>query len=209
MNFEAADVADDLRTLGTLLARERICVDVKALEDAAQICASSKKGEWGYDLTDLVLDVGGKGVKCHPSQLTDIQCRLDIKVGGKCIPGATCGDPLFNTMVNMMLKAVDLSSGVSYTQAWHLDRQPDRHGIPYGVHPRYHLNFGGRHLSSVLTGTPGPQFSNLLLLDAPRMAHAPLDGVLAVDFILSNLSGAKWKVLRGDPDYVRVVVRFA
>ncbi|WP_334044351.1 hypothetical protein [Burkholderia ambifaria] len=204
MTFNASDIAADLRMLGDILFREQICLDIQALEEAARICSQSAKDEWQYHFTDLVLDVGGTGVKCYPTNLREIKCRLDVKVGGKCIPGSTAGDPLFNTMVSIILKSIDHKSGITYSQAWHLDRQPDR-ATPHCAHPRYHINFGGRRLTELLDGSPGPQYTNLLLIDSPRMAHAPLDGILAIDFILSNLAGPKWKVLRTDPDYVRVI----
>jgi hypothetical protein len=46
---------------------------------------------------------------------------------------------------------------------------------------------------------------NVLLLDPPRLLHPPLDAILAVDFVLSNFMGAKWKQLRADEHYETMI----
>ncbi len=44
-----------------------------------------------------------------------------------------------------------------------------------------------------------------LLLEAPRPALAPLDGILAIDFVLSHYHGTIWEDLRlMDPRYARL-----
>jgi hypothetical protein len=68
------------------------------------------------------------------------------------------------------------------------------------VHPRFHLQSGGAEMAEMDEDIRGA-----LLLEAPRPALAPLDGILAVDFVLSHYHGATWEELRlMDPRYGRL-----
>jgi hypothetical protein len=70
---------------------------------------------------------------------------------------------------------------------------------PGDAHPRYHFQFGGRHMSD-------EKYGNALLLGSPRLAHPPLDAVLGVDFVLANFRGAEWrKLLSENPNYQRIL----
>ena len=205
MTINPSGIAADLRTLGALLYAENICSDVKPLEDAATECLRSPADDWMYTISGLVMYVGGDGVKCNPTHLRKVECRLDVRVGGKCTPMSATDDPLFRHSVQIVLRAQDTSSGgKAYQQTWHFDRQPNR-APPICAHPRYHFQFGGHALDKLLVKSNVTQYTNLLLLDSPRMAHAPFDGILAIDFILSNLCGQTWGKLRKHVDYVRVV----
>ena len=68
--------------------------------------------------------------------------------------------------------------------AWHVDTHLFAGEAGDGVHPRFHFQFGGKdfaHLDEAIRG--------VLLSEAPRLACAPLDGVLAIDFVLSHYAG--------------------
>mgnify|MGYP001087048854 CR=1 FL=1 len=49
------------------------------------------------------------------------------------------------------------------------------------------------------------QLGDTFLLDPPRLMHPPMDGILAVDFILANYAGTTWKKLRDDPQYTKLI----
>lgn len=42
-------------------------------------------------------------------------------------------------------------------------------------------------------------------VDPPRLMHPPMDGILAIDFLLANYDGAMWKQLRDDGQYANLV----
>lgn len=50
------------------------------------------------------------------------------------------------------------------------------------------------------------RLGDTLLLDPPRLMHPPMDGILAIDFVLANYAGKIWKSLRDDEQYKRLVV---
>lgn len=50
------------------------------------------------------------------------------------------------------------------------------------------------------------QLGRTLLLDPPRLMHPPMDGILAIDFVLANYAGSAWKALREDPQYTNLIV---
>lgn len=77
--------------------------------------------------------------------------------------------------------------------AWHVDTHLHTETPSGAVHPRFHFQVGGQDLADV-DGT----IRGALLLDAPRPALAPLDGILAVDFVLSHYCGTAWEILRLD-----------
>lgn len=50
-------------------------------------------------------------------------------------------------------------------------------------------------------------YGDLLILDAPRLMHPPLDLFLAVDFLLTNfIESRTWKNLRADTTYQAIVI---
>jgi hypothetical protein len=77
--------------------------------------------------------------------------------------------------------------------AWHVDTHLHTDTFSGSIHPRFHFQVGGQDLAAVDHAMRGA-----MLLDAPRPALAPLDGVLAVDFVLSHYCGTTWEILRLD-----------
>lgn len=87
--------------------------------------------------------------------------------------------------------------------AWHLDfhQQFDGEGDPDFIHPSYHFHHGGRTLKDNIVN-----YGDLLIMDAPRLMHPPLDLFLAVDFLLTNfIESRTWKNLRADTTYQAIV----
>ncbi len=46
----------------------------------------------------------------------------------------------------------------------------------------------------------GFSYGSLLLLESPRLDHKPLDGILAVNFVLANFLGLAWQGLLNSED---------
>ncbi|EKO3577907.1 hypothetical protein [Vibrio metschnikovii] len=83
--------------------------------------------------------------------------------------------------------------------AWHLDFHDDSY--PEFIHPNYHFHHGGRRIKEVTE-----DYGELVLLDAPRLMHPPLDLFLAIDMLASNfLKERFWRNLRADTTYQELI----
>ncbi|TVL16725.1 hypothetical protein AYI92_15070 [Shewanella xiamenensis] len=87
--------------------------------------------------------------------------------------------------------------------AWHLDyhKNNPKGSEPDFIHPSYHFHHGGRAIKDDISN-----YGDLLIMDAPRLMHPPLDLFLAIDFALTNfLDKRTWKNLRADTTYQEIV----
>jgi hypothetical protein len=157
-------------------------------------------------MASLVLRVG-TNVKCIPTHVREFDCRLDARVEGVCISDLDHSDPLIYHQIDIVLKTSSELRGGPYLQSWHFDRHEDGGGAapPVAAHPRYHFSFGGREVERHLKACSKPYFDGLLILDSPRLSHAPFDAVLAIDFVLSNFAANTWRIFRTSADYNRIV----
>jgi hypothetical protein len=112
-----------------------------------------------------------------------------------------------NLEIDIVLEATSTITRHKHLQSWHFDRHIGGTFDSKLVHPRYHFSFGGRRLEEHAVASKIPYFDFLLLLNSPRLMHLPLDGVLAVDFVLSNFAAAMWNRLRRQRDYVALIGR--
>ncbi|HSV70096.1 MAG TPA: hypothetical protein VLI72_08290 [Methylibium sp.] len=202
----SAQVSQELSELGHVLLGLGIIFDDKPIQDSAQQVLNSRVGLWYYQIDQLLIEVGGKGLRYFPTHASGTtQCRLDMTVEGFVNRTNDDDDPLKHNGVQIFLSS---SVGVKkYNAAWHFDAQGAR-TAGHCLHPRYHMTFGGRQLFPQLAvDNATHQMRNLLLLDSPRLAHPPLDLALAVDFVLSHFAGPKWAKARQSADYVRHLKR--
>lgn len=87
---------------------------------------------------------------------------------------------------------IDIDSEVhELRSAWHIDTHLYLGTQSAGVHPRFHFQVGGEGMEDF-----DDRIRGVFLPEAPRMACAPVDGILAVDFVLSHYCGAMWEDLR-------------
>ena len=162
--------------------------------------------EWHLDMVDdLLFDLDKKAVKAQrnskPSDLKSISLSLRVELWGRCLDRNSLYDPFLDLSVECVVTGQRKDIEGKYHSAWHLDRdvpKADQKRTDL-AHPAYHLQYGGQRLPPL--GSPG----NHLLLGSPRVAHPPLDGVLAVDFVLSNYFPRLWRDLRFDARYKRLV----
>jgi len=199
-------LAKDLEELASILSGDGVCPDPGPLYAASSMCRKAKHaGCWHYNVAGLILHVGDN-VKCIPQQITTFSCRLDIEVGGNCAHKHTNSDPLRWLTAQIELKAPSAKPAMPpFVQTWHFDRHPGDCAAPKPSHPRYHFSFGGRAFEGHLVSFGKTLIDGLLLLDSPRLTHPPFDGVLAIDFLLSNFAGARWRVLCSNPNYCRII----
>lgn len=194
-----------LRHLGTILARNGVCVDTSPISRAADQCSSNtspRDDRWGYDISNLVFNISApKGTL--PNTLQKFRAELSVSVSGHF--SADTGDQFTKLEVNLE-KFAQGQGGASLQAAWHFDRhiidvtKDDRH-ITDDIHPLYHFQFGGARMTKI-----HHRLGDTLLLDPPRLMHPPMDGILAIDFVLANYAGKIWKILRDDEQYKRLVI---
>ena len=197
--------ATSLRALGSILNRSGVCADIGPISTAAEQCsrgAPHGPNSWGYDIANLVfrMDVPGNTV---PLQTKDFRVELSISVAGKYDEDE---DDQFVSLEMNLEKYAYSAQGVELKSAWHFDRhiidtKKDDPHVTEDIHPLYHFQYGGARMYS-LDG----QLGTTLLLDPPRLMHPPMDGVLAIDFVLANYAGGVWKALRMDHQYANLVL---
>lgn len=83
----------------------------------------------------------------------------------------------------MQLHVTGQESEKQYMCSWHLDLDPGTERRY--MHPRYHLTYGGKNMRDELKQDK-ESFGKLLLMATPRIPMAPLDGILAIDFVLNH-----------------------
>ena len=203
------ELAEELRTLAHILSQNQLVRDLSPLKSAADNCiGTNPRGDhWEYDCKGLLFTVDDKHLQKYkntiPGRLDRVRIELSVRVGGKCWNRQNCTDPFNKLGVDCKIEAwAKGRPRHSFICAWHLDRnQGDTdEASQHFVHPSYHFQFGGRRLPKNLG------YGRSLLLEPPRLAHPPLDAILAVDFVLTNYFPDTWKKLRHNrQQYARVV----
>lgn len=194
-----------LRSLAMILSRKGICSDVAPLNAAAEQCSlTAAHGDkaWGYDITSLTFQLSTpKGT--IPARAKDFRIELNISMVGRFD-----GDPddQFAKLEINVEKYAQGPTGADLKAAWHFDRhiidtKKDSPHITEDIHPLYHFQFGGARMTKI-----ADQLGQTLLLNPPRLMHPPMDGILAIDFVLANYAGGIWKALREDPQYTNLIV---
>jgi hypothetical protein len=213
----ARERANELRSLARVLLDRDLVRDVGPLEHAASLCAvwrSNSDYRWSYDFQGLSfrgLKSADGGLRhSRPRCLQQVELELHLELAGTCLDEDEPADPLVRLAIDLEVTG-ETDHGDILTGAWHLDRHistprgDDPEGGDYDsdfAHPHYHLQYGGRRVWD----KSDPEFGTHLLLEPPRIAHPPLDGVLAVDFVLSNYFGPQWRLLRSEsPVYNELV----
>ena len=204
------EMASDLRTLSQRLVEEGLILDPQPLNQAAAQCIQSGRDIWSYDISNLIIKIGGLA-RGHPTKQYSLECILNCTIKGS-FKTSINNDPCHRLNVGLFYRGVIPHSHPFY-QTWHLDREGAAPGKSQSLetHPRYHFHFGGNDMNLVANNHRCKHnchtFGELLLLSQPRLLHPPLDGVLAVDFVLSNAAGSQWQKLRLDPSYSSMIKR--
>ncbi|MCE7556357.1 hypothetical protein [Aliivibrio fischeri] len=107
-----------------------------------------------------------------------------------------------NSVVEIMYEAHSEDTCELARGAWHLDYHKDElDTAPEFIHPSYHFHHGGRRIKEETEN-----YGELVLLDAPRLMHPPLDLFLAIDLLVSNfLEKRAWRNLRADTAYQEII----
>lgn len=197
------EAATALRAMGHLLLAKGVCLDVSPLNSAAeQVSQSGKKdASWSYEIHDLTFKVS-EPKNIYPSSAYDFRVALSLRLAGQFTSNSA--DQFTQMEINVEKYALG-KNGVRLKSAWHFDRHiintsKDDPYVTEDIHPLYHFQFGGAKMASISN-----DLGSTFLVEPPRIMHPPLDGILAIDFVLSNYEGISWKQLRDEGRYVNLV----
>lgn len=199
----------ELIELAALLDSHGLTPDTGPLRDAASLTLSAVRTAqagtpdagrtyWGYRIDGLQLRLEEQR-HCRPraTRATDLVGVLSVDVEEYVPAGPDrVGDSYghirrLEAQFRCDAHAVIGDEIHSLRAAWHVDTHLHTATQGGAAHPRFHFQVGGHDLADVDHAIRGA-----FLLDAPRPALAPLDGVLAIDFVLSHYCGTSWEYLR-------------
>lgn len=200
----------ELYELAALLDKHRLTPDPGPLQQAASLCFSPPKTArgknvpdpgreyWGYRIDGLRLHLEPQE-HCRPraADVKNLIGVLSVDVQ-EYVPETadTVGSSFAHLRVLEASFRCDADAIFdddihSLRSTWHVDTHLHAGTPSASVHPRFHFQVGGEELDGVDAVIRGA-----LMLEAPRPAVAPLDGVLAIDFVLSHYCGGVWDKLR-------------
>jgi hypothetical protein len=225
-NTFRAERAKELLTLKDLLRQVMPIVpaSIDALSTAATTCRLSKNDLWHYEVTNLVfprISVHRSGVRHSRPAIEEYEVALTVNAFGTCTEEDSLSDPLSDLNVDIVVNGYTKRKRQKIN-ALHLDSHPPRtekerlrQPVPdlieayttsgkrvNNIHPRYHFQIGGKHVWD----KPSYEFGSQLILETPRIAHPPLDAILAIDFVLANYYAETWtNLLKADNRYSDLV----
>jgi hypothetical protein len=196
----------ELRNIATILETYGVCLDTGPIQRAADLCLSCKPSgpnSWGYKIESLLFRDIGKPKDSWPKEIIDLTVEFSIDVSGKCLPEDHNQDPFATLAMDVIVRG-RIENGTTGVCAWHLDRHigNHNHGDGSAVHPHYHFQHGGKRLQQEISDS-----GQALILEAPRIAHPPLDATLGIDFVVSNFKSKHWADLVRDHQYINILRR--
>lgn len=183
--------ATNLQKFATALRESSLSCNVNGFNSASAECRSNPPGpsSWGYSLSGVELTNPSPQKHIRPAGASLYKLVLNVQLQGECLSAKEeKGDPLTSLGVEILIVGLD-PEGRKIRSSWHMDRHVSDSKIEVPVHPTYHFQFGGMQTKEV---DPG----RMVISSAPRLAHPPLDAILAIDFLLSNFFHEEWIKLR-------------
>jgi hypothetical protein len=210
--------ASELFEIAELLSQAGLTSDPEPILQAAGQCRSAVRiagtdqpdagrSYWGYEIADLRVNLEDqRHLRPRTAVMAEVSGVLSVIVE-EYAPDevAAVGD----SYVLLRRVQTDFYMDVYHTvegeqlplrAAWHIDTHLYSATQTRSVHPRFHFQVGGERLDSIDATIRG-----VLLPEAPRLPCAPLDAILAVDFVLAQYCGDDWGLLRDlEPRYARI-----
>ncbi len=204
--------AQELYEIANLLDKQALTTDSGPIRRAAFQCKGGFKSDgqrqyWGFEIAELQIKLGDqRHGRPQSAIMQDCIGALSVKVE-EYVPNDQDSvghsfELLREATVDFHFDAYHEIGGEIFPlrAAWHLDTHAYSNQADRGVHPRFHFQVGGDRLAEIDSDIRG-----VLMSDSPRLPCAPLDGILAVDFVLSNYCGKKWNELKDNlPGYLRL-----
>lgn len=174
---------------------------VYSISDSLGKCKAEKgRVKWRYKSGKIMLQLAVESV-VYPVPLQSLAASLEIEVEGYVLSGRqaapTHGDfewGLTKTSMNVEFTGTTNPPSEPWSQYWHFDTHVDAQDSvpPNEAHPMFHLHFGGHRMADRRILKP-ECWGQMLEMRGPRFVHPPMDLVLALDFVLSNATGDRWK----------------
>lgn len=199
----------ELFELAALLDENNLTPDAGPLRDAGALCLAKPKTTpatapdpgrdyWGYKVEGLQLRLEAQR-HCRPRTLLadSLVGRLTVEVEEYVPQKPTAVDDGFGHIRRLDAQFVCDAEAIlgdamhQLRAAWHVDTHLHTSTQSGAIHPRFHFQVGGKDLADFDKAMRGA-----FLTEAPRPAIAPLDAILAVDFVLSHYCGVMWEDLR-------------
>lgn len=210
--------AQELFDIAAILNDVGLTPDSGPILQAAAQCRSALKtvrnGEpdagrqyWGFEVADLRVNLE-KQRHLRPRSAVMDQCSGVLSVVVQEFVPENEGavgrsyDLLRQIYVDFHVDVFQEIDGVKHDlrAAWHVDTHLYTGTPTHGVHPRFHFQVGGERLDAIDESIRG-----VFIPEAPRMPCAPLDAILAVDFVLAHYCGEQWDLLKDIvPSYLRL-----
>ena len=211
-------VASQLSRLGNILFDTEICDNITPITDAIRNLKSNHlivnpltnagdRDLWGYDISDLALKFRHNPRHLMPTDIYDLTLQLNVSVYGKILDPTRINDPFTYMGISITLtgnRAIERDGEVEIVDvvsSFHLDR--DKESDSEEPHPSYHFQFGGRSMRDLKKNDEA--YGQLMILDIPRINHYPMEGILAIDFVLSNFFHKTWNKLIQNGEYLNLV----
>ena len=187
--------ARELRSLAEILQGAGLVRDASPLLSAAGQCGdSAPHGElsWGYEFAGLEFNLDFSELRHSKPEDAELDTvELSVSLSGACLDKAAQNDPFTHLSVNIAVHGLS-KDAEPLLSAWHLDKHQGDESL--FDHPNYHFHHGGRKIWE----WKDFDYGSHLLLESPRLDHKPLDGILAVNFVLANFAGAAWQTLKAE-----------
>jgi len=206
------DIKSDIEQFKKLLNDfwSKYCI-VNNIESTISKLNNKRGNSWNYQFNEVVffnLDIGKNiipNVKAE-EELFEQKIKISLNIKG-IVDDKVIYDPItslsFNIMIYAKLYKLKEDESFDMFSSWHLDKNIGEDEENF-YHPEYHFHFGGHEM----TNNNKVDFGQLFLLEAPRIAHLPLDGILAIDFIIRNFYKEEThKKLTSKPQYKNILKR--
>lgn len=188
------DRATELRQMASILEAEGVCFDVDPISSASGSCRISKpygESSWGYDIAKQVFRIENQR-HTIPNDLFDISLELSLSVKGMCHNDNDFSNTLSELAVDFVIHGRNTTKQ-QFVNSWHLDKHIPGEENPQYAHPEFHFQHGG----NLMRG----DYGSAIIFESPRIAHPPMDGILAVDFVISNFLGVYRGQLKDNNEY--------